>query len=90
MLSCAGRDEKKQVHVIKSAATPRKRMPNPVSKEERAKDAALAMREYEAEQRALVERTARLREQRLARDAAAARQPAPAKPQKRTRKKSAS
>jgi hypothetical protein len=37
-------------------------------KEARARDAALAMREYQAEQLAIQARTERLREQRLARD----------------------
>jgi hypothetical protein len=40
------------------------------SKEERAKDAAAAMREYEAERLAVLARTERLRALRLARDAA--------------------
>jgi hypothetical protein len=39
-------------------------------KEERAKDGAAAMLEYEAEARAIAERTARLRALRLAKEAA--------------------
>jgi hypothetical protein len=56
-----------------------------VSKEERAKDAVLAMREYEADQKALLERTARLRALRLAQEAAAPKPDAAAKPRKRKR-----
>jgi hypothetical protein len=41
-----------------------------VKKEERAKDGAAAMLEYEAEVRAIAERTARLRALRLAKEAA--------------------
>lgn len=40
-------------------------------KEERARDAALAMREYEAERLAVLARTARLRAVRLAQEAGA-------------------
>ncbi len=41
-------------------------------KEERARDAGLAMKEYEAERRAVLANTERLRALRLARDAAPA------------------
>jgi len=69
----------------------RKRSPNPLSKEERAKEALLAMREYEAARKAELDKTARLREMRLARDAAlAATPPAPIKARKRAGKKPAS
>lgn len=40
-----------------------------VMREERARDAALAMREYEAERLAVLAKTARLRALRLAQDA---------------------
>ena len=43
--------------------------PSMAAKEERARDAALAMREYEAERRAVLARTARLRALRLAKEA---------------------
>jgi hypothetical protein len=49
-------------------AAPQK--PGMAAKEERARDAALAMREYEAERRAVLSRTARLRALRLAKEAA--------------------
>jgi hypothetical protein len=65
----------------------RKRQPNPLSKEDRARDALSAMRDYEAAKIAAVEKTARLRELRLARDAANAAKPqAPEKLQKRAKK----
>jgi hypothetical protein len=70
-------------------ANARKRLPNPLSKEDRARDAASAMRDYQAAQKAELDKTARLREQRLAREAALAAAPAPAKPAKRTKKNSA-
>jgi hypothetical protein len=70
-----------------SSEDSRKRLPNPLSKEDRARDAILAMRDYEAEKKAQLEKTARLREMRLARDAALA--AAPQAPS-RTKKKSAS
>ena len=69
---------------------PRKPIPHPLSKEQRARDAALAMQEYEAEKISALEKTARLREQRLAREAANKSKQNPAKPQKRTKKNSAS
>jgi len=50
-------------------------------KEERAREGAKAMMEYEAEVRATQEKTARLRAQRLARDAAAASTAVPARKQ---------
>ncbi len=71
-----------------SNAHPRKPPQHPLSKEQRARDAALAMQEYEAEKRAAAEKTARLRELRLAREAAIAANP-PA-PKQKARKKSAS
>ncbi len=54
-------------------------------KEQRARDAATAMRDYERERIAVVAKTERLRAERLARDAQIAEQaklnpPAPAKP----------
>jgi hypothetical protein len=53
-----------------------KRRPNRAEreamKEERARDAGLAMKEYEAERRAVLANTERLRALRLARDAAPA------------------
>lgn len=72
-------------------ANTRKRLPNPLSKEDRAREAVSAMRDYEAAKKAELDKTARLREQRLARDAALAAAPPakPAKPAKRTRKKTA-
>lgn len=72
--------------MTKTPQTSRTRVPNPVSKEERAKDAALAMREYEAEQKALLERTAQLRALRLAHEAVAPKPDAASKPRKRTKK----
>jgi hypothetical protein len=69
----------------------RKRLPNPLSKEDRARDAILAMRDYEAAKKAELEKTARLREMRLARDAAlASTAQAPAKSPKRVKKTPAS
>jgi hypothetical protein len=69
---------------------PRKPPVHPLTKEQRARDAALAMQEYEAGKRAAVEKTARLRAQRLARDAANNAKPQqPPKPQKRAKKNSA-
>lgn len=69
---------------------PRKPLPHPMSKEQRARDAALAMQEYEAGKRAAVEKTARLRAQRLARDAAQEAKPQqPPKPKMRVKKNSA-
>jgi hypothetical protein len=66
---------------------PRKPPVHPLSKEQRARDAALAMQEYQAQKRANAEKTARLREQRLARDAEiAAAEAAPVAP-KRAKKK---
>ena len=44
-------------------------------KEQRQRDGEQAMAEYEAERRATAEKTAKLRALRLARDAAAAKQP---------------
>ncbi|MDT3683945.1 MAG: hypothetical protein RO009_02745 [Pseudorhodoplanes sp.] len=70
---------------------PRKPPVHPLTKEQRARDAALAMQEYQAEKRAAAAKTARLREQRLARDAAEAAKPqGQAKPLKRAKKNSAS
>jgi hypothetical protein len=46
-------------------------------KQERLKDGEQAMAQYEAERRAMREKTARLRALRLARDAAAAAEPTP-------------
>ena len=53
-------------------------------KEDRARDAALAMQQYESEKRAVVANTERLRALRLAREAG---NEAPAKTQKPVRKK---
>jgi hypothetical protein len=47
-------------------------------KQERLKDGEQAMAQYEADRRAVLEKTARLRALRLARDAAATPAPAPA------------
>ena len=70
---------------------PRKPPVHPLTKEQRARDAALAMQEYQAGKRAALEKTARLRAQRLARDAADAAKPQEqAKPQKRVKKNSVS
>jgi hypothetical protein len=69
--------------VTKSTETPRKRIPNPLSKEQRARDAAEAMRDYEADAKAVLARTARLRELRLAREAATPKPDAAPKPRKR-------
>lgn len=70
---------------------PRKPPVHPLTKEQRARDAALAMQEYQAEKRAAAEKTARLRAQRLAREAAsAAKLQDEPKPQKRVKKNSAS
>ena len=70
---------------------PRKPPVHPLTKEQRERDAALAMQEYQAEKRAALEKTARLRAQRLARDAADAAKPQEqAKPLKRAKKNSAS
>jgi hypothetical protein len=49
-------------------------------KQERLKDGEQAMAQYEADRLAVLEKTARLRELRLARDAAAKQAPAPAVP----------
>ena len=55
------------------AAKPRPdRASREAMKEERARDAALAMKEYETERRAVLANTERLRALRLARDAAEA------------------
>ncbi len=67
---------------------PRKPPVHPLSKEQRARDAVLAMQEYEAEKKAAIEKTARLRELRLAREAELAANAPPAK--RPARKKSAS
>jgi hypothetical protein len=67
------------------------RVSNPFSKEQRARDAVLATRDYEAAKKAELDKTARLRELRLARDAALAAAPqAPAKPLKKVKKAAAS
>lgn len=65
---------------------PRKPSVHPLTKEERAKDAALAMQEYLAGKRVAQEKTARLRQLRLARDAQAAADAAQSKPLKRSRR----
>ena len=49
-----------------------------IKKDQRQRDGVQAMAEYEAERRAVRDKTARLRALRLARDAAAAAAPAPA------------
>lgn len=70
---------------------PRKPPVHPLTKEQRERDAALAMQEYQAGKRAALEKTARLRAQRLARDAADAAKPQEqAKPLKRVKKNAAS
>jgi succinyl-CoA synthetase beta subunit len=56
---------------------PRKPIPNPLSKEQRARDATQATRDYALDAKATLDKTARLRELRLARDAAAAAEPQP-------------
>ena len=67
------------------------RVSNPFSKEQRARDAVLATRDYEAAKKAELDKTARLRELRLARDAVLTVAPeAPAKPQKKVKKTAAS
>jgi hypothetical protein len=53
------------------------------AKEERARDAALARKQYEAEKLAVLDKTARLRELRLAKEAAEALLPKPKKPLKK-------
>lgn len=52
-------------------------------KEQRQRDGEQAMAEYVAERRATHEKTARLRELRLARDAAAKKAPAPEEKKKK-------
>ncbi|WP_119299619.1 hypothetical protein [Dongia deserti] len=52
-------------------------------REKRAKDAALAMQQYEAEKRAVLDKTARLRALRLAKEADDALKPKPKKPIKK-------
>ena len=54
------------------------------AREERARDAALAMQQYEADKLAILDKTARLRALRLAREAADAVQPKPKKPIKKS------
>jgi hypothetical protein len=49
---------------------------------ERARDAALAMQQYEADRLAVLDKTARLRELRLAKEATDALQPKPKKAKK--------
>jgi len=68
----------------KTSGESRKRIPNPLSKEDRARDAVLALRDYEAAKKAELEKTARLRALRLAREAAGTAEPPapPAKPQR--------
>jgi hypothetical protein len=57
------------------------------AKEQRDRDAALAMKQYEAEKAAVLDKTARLRALRLANEAAGALQPKPQpKPKKPTKK----
>jgi hypothetical protein len=57
------------------------------AKEQRDRDAALAMKQYEAEKAAVLDKTARLRALRLANEAAGALQPKPqTKPKKPTKK----
>jgi hypothetical protein len=53
---------------------------------ERARDAALAMRQYEAEKLAVLDKTERLRALRLAKEAADLTEPKPKKPTKRQTK----
>lgn len=57
------------------------------AREERARDAALAMQQYEADKQAVLDKTARLRAQRLAKETADALQPKPkqSKPKKPTK-----
>ena len=54
-------------------------------REERARDAALAVQEYEAEKLAVLAKTARLRELRLAKEAEDALTEKPKKPVKKVR-----
>jgi hypothetical protein len=54
-------------------------------REERARDAALAVQEYEAEKLAVLAKTARLRELRLAKEAENALSKKPKKPVKKVR-----
>ena len=56
------------------------------AKEERARDAALAMREYEAEKLAVRANTARLRALRLAKEAGDKPAPKPKEPAKKGRR----
>lgn len=58
-------------------------------KEERARDAARAMREYETEQKAIATRTERLKALRLAKEAAESAAEAEAKPTKKRAAKTA-
>jgi hypothetical protein len=58
------------------------------AKELRARDAALAMKEYQAERVAVQARTARLRALRLAKEAGATTSAAPSKTVRRAREKS--
>jgi hypothetical protein len=53
------------------------------AREKRARDAALAMRQYEADNLAILDKTARLRALRLAKEAANLLQPKPKKPIKK-------
>jgi hypothetical protein len=54
------------------------------AREERARDAALAMQQYEADKLAILDKTARLRALRLAKQAADAVQPKSKKPIKKS------
>lgn len=56
------------------------------AKEQRDRDAALAMKQYEAQKAAVLDKTARLRALRLANEAASALQPKPKKPAKKAGK----
>jgi hypothetical protein len=53
------------------------------AREKRAQDAALAMQQHEAEKLAILDKTARLRALRLAKEAADALRPKPKKPIKK-------
>ncbi len=61
----------------------RQRAERNFKKEERAQDGRKAMIEYEAQARAIREKTARLKALRLAKEAQAQNEEAPAKPRKR-------
>ncbi len=61
----------------------RQRAERNFKKEERAQDGRKAMIEYEAQARAIREKTARLKALRLAKEAQAQNEEAPAKPAKR-------